>query len=117
MALIRPFVPAKDFARSIAFYEALGFAIDYQDDTVAILDFEGAGLLLQNYYVAAFADNCMNQLFVRDLDDWWARTIDLAERFGIPSPTAPAMQPWGIRVGFLVDPSGVLWQVAEPPSV
>ena len=40
----------------------------------------------------------------------------LVERFGVRPPTAPAMQVWGIRVGFLVDPSGVLWHVAEPPT-
>jgi uncharacterized glyoxalase superfamily protein PhnB len=25
----------------------------------------------------------------------------------------PALQPWGLRVGYLVDPSGVLWHLAE----
>lgn len=42
------------------------------------------------------------------------RTAGLAERFGIRAPLAPTMQEWGIRVGFLWDPSGVLWQVSEP---
>lgn len=114
MALIRPFVPARDFAVSLEFYRTLGFTVEYQDDSVAILDFDGAGFLLQNFYVAAFADNWMGQLFVADLDEWWLRTDGLAERFGVRAPTAPRMQPWGIRVGFLVDPSGVLWHVAEP---
>lgn len=115
MALIRPFVPARDFASSRLFYAALGFTTDYADDDLAILEFEGAGFLLQNYYVAAFADNCMNQLFVPDLDGWWPRTAELVERFGVRAPVAPEMQAWGIRVGFLYDPSGVLWHVAEPP--
>lgn len=115
MALIRPFVPARDFALSQAFYEAIGFVRSYADDSVAIYDHEGAGFLLQNFYVADFAGNSMHQFFVADLDAWWVRTAGLADRFDIPTPTPPAMQPWGIRVGFLVDPSGVLWQVAEPP--
>lgn len=113
MALIRPFVPAKDFAVSCAFYESIGFELSYKDETVAIFDYQGAGFLLQNYYVAEFADNSMHQLFVPDLDTWWTRTAGLVERFGVRAPSAPAMQPWGIRVGFLVDPSGVLWHVAE----
>lgn len=114
MALIRPFIPSIDFEKSKAFYQAIGFELGYHDATVAIFDFEGAGFLLQNYYVEEFAGNSMHQLFVHDLDTWWQRTDGLADRFGIREPTAPAMQPWGIRVGFLVDPSGVLWHVAEP---
>lgn len=116
MALIRPFVPARDFATSCAYYEALGFALDYRDDSIAIFDHEGAGFLLQNFYVKDLADNFMVQLFVADLDAWWERTAAVAERFGTPTPRAPALQPWGIRVGYLVDPSGVLWHVAEAPN-
>ena len=116
MALIRPFVPARDFERSKAFYEAIGFRIEYGDDQLAIFDYDGAGFLLQNHFVQAFAENAMHQLFVRDLDSWWSRTEELAEQFDVRPPVAPAMQPWGIRVGFLFDPSGVLWQVTEPPA-
>lgn len=116
MALIRPFVPAHDFAKSCDFYLALGFEQQFRDEDIAIFDFEGAGILLQNFYVKEWADNQMVQFFVHDLDTWWTRVAGVVERFGIRAPTAPAMQPWGIRVGFLVDPSGVLWHVAEPPA-
>lgn len=114
MALIRPFVPAQDFAKSCDFYLALGFELLHRDEGVAIFEFEGAGFLLQNYYVEGWAHNQMIQFFVRDLDAWWERTGPVAERFGTPKPKAPKMQSWGIRVGFLVDPSGVLWHIAEP---
>lgn len=114
MALIRPFVPARDFAASKAFYEAIGFRLEYADDSIAIFEQDGAGFLLQNYHVAEFAENSMHQFFVRDLDGWWSRTECLVERFGVRAPIAPAMQEWGIRVGFLFDPSGVLWQISEP---
>lgn len=113
MALIRPFIPAKDFARSRAFYEAIGFTLHYADADLAIYDHGGAGILLQNYYVQDWADNCMLQLFVHDLDTWWQRTAGLADRFDVRPPVAPEMKPWGIRVGMLVDPAGVLWQVSE----
>lgn len=114
MALIRPFIPARDFEQSKTFYQAIGFALGYHDETIAIFDYDGAGMLLQNFYVEDWAGNSMHQLFVHNLDDWWQRTAGLAERFGVREPTAPKMQPWGIRVGFLVDPAGVLWHVAEP---
>ncbi|WP_203311022.1 VOC family protein [Sphingomonas beigongshangi] len=116
MATIRPFLPSKDFARSQAFYEAIGFKRVYADETVAILDYEGAGFLLQNYYQEDWAGNSMHQLFVDDLDAWWRRTDGLAERFGIREPMAPEVKPWGMRVGMLVDPAGVLWHVCEAES-
>lgn len=116
MALIRPFVPSRDYALSCAFYEAIGFVAGYRDEAIAIFEMAGAGFLLQNYYDKAFAENCMNQLFVDDLDDWWQRTADLPARFGVQAPIAPTLQDYGIRVGFLFDPAGVLWHVAEPPA-
>jgi uncharacterized glyoxalase superfamily protein PhnB len=39
--------------------------------------------------------------------------LDLPERFGVPAPRAPAVQPWGLRIAYVVDPAGVLWHVAE----
>ena len=115
MAHIRPFVPARDFVLSRAFYEAMGFAITYQDASLAILEQDGAGFLLQNFYDSALAENSMHQLFVEGLDRWWTRTEGVAERFATRPPIAPADKPeWGLRVGFLFDPSGVLWQVSEP---
>ena len=116
MTLIRPFVPAKDFTESRTFYEAIGFTCGYADGDLAIYDHDGAGILLQNYYVKAWADNCMLQLFVRDLDGWWRRTAKLVERFGVAPPMAPEVKPWGLRVGMLFDPAGVLWQVSEEIS-
>lgn len=116
MALIRPFVPSLDFPTSCAFYEALGFVRGYRDESIAIFELEGASFLLQNFYVKELADNFMVQLFVADLDAWWPRTAAVAKRFGTPTPRAPTLQPWGIRVGFLVDPAGVLWHVAQPSN-
>lgn len=115
-ALIRPFLPSKDFELSKAFYQAIGFELGYHDAELAIFDCDGAGLLLQKYYVEEWAGNTMLQMFVHDLDDWWTRTETLVERFGVQPPRAPTLQPWGMRVGFLFDPAGVLWHVCEAPE-
>ena len=55
--------------------------------------------------------------------DLGAESIDLLDivfrlekAFDIKSPRAPAVQPWGLRVAYLVDPSGVLWHVAQRPD-
>jgi len=37
----------------------------------------------------------------------------LPAKFGVPEPKPPVLQPWGLRVAYLVDPSGVLWHVAQ----
>lgn len=110
----RPFLPCRDFAQSKRFYEALGFE-KLLDGDVAIFRIGRSEFLLQNRFVTEWAENCMMQLMVDDLDHWWQhiQSLDLPARFGVAAPKAPAMQPWGLRVAYLVDPSGVLWHVAE----
>ncbi len=110
----RPFLPAKDFETSRAFYEALGFP-KLLDGDVAIFGVGAGGFILQRYYQEDWAKNCMMQLMVDDLDAWWARmqSLDLPTKFRVQPPRAPAMQPWGLRVAYLFDPSGVLWHIAQ----
>lgn len=112
--LARPFVPARDFELSKLFYEALGFE-KLLDADVAIFGVGTSGFILQNRFEKQWAENFMMQLMVDDVDSWWAyiKKIDLPARFGVPAPKAPELQPWGLRVAFLVDPSGVLWHVAQ----
>ena len=110
----RPFLPAKDFALSKAFYEALGFP-KLLDGEVAIFGVGAGAFILQNFYQEQLAANFMMQLVVDDLDAWWAHVeaLDLPGRFGVKPPRAPALQPWGLRVTYLFDPAGVLWHIAE----
>jgi uncharacterized glyoxalase superfamily protein PhnB len=112
--LVRPFMPAKDFDLSKRFYEALGFE-KVLDSEVAIFNAGSGGFILQRYYQKDWAENFMMQLLVDDLDAWWAHisALDLPGRFGVPAPKPPAMQPWGLRISYVVDPSGVLWHVAQ----
>lgn len=112
--LARPFMPAKDFDVSKRFYEVLGFE-KILDSEVAIFNVGSGGFILQNYFQEDWAGNFMMQLMVDDLDAWWAHieSLDLPKQFGVPSPKAPEMQSWGLRVGFVIDPSGVLWHVAQ----
>ncbi|MEO8465342.1 MAG: VOC family protein [Gammaproteobacteria bacterium] len=112
--LARPFMPARDFDVSKRFYEALGFT-KVLDSEVAIFNAGSGGFILQRYYQKDWAENFMMQLIVDDLDAWWVhlQSLDLPQRFGVPAPKAPSMQPWGLRVAYIVDPSGVLWHVAQ----
>ena len=113
---MRTFLPTRDYAASRAFYEALGFKKLLDSDVVIFaVGTGGAGIILHPPLDEGATDNLMMQLMVDDLDAWWAhvQTLDLAARFGVRPPTAPKLQPWGLRVAYLVDPAGVLWHVAE----
>jgi uncharacterized glyoxalase superfamily protein PhnB len=110
----RPFLPTRDFARSKEFYEALGFTKEL-DGEVAIFRVGGSRIILQQRYDKHWAENMMMQLMVDDLDKWWAHIValDLPTRCGVLTPKPPMMQPWGLRIAYLVDPAGVLWHVAQ----
>jgi hypothetical protein len=110
----RAFIPAKDFDTSKAFYEALGFK-KLLDSDVAIFGVGASAFILQRYYQKEWAENCMMQIMVDNLDAWWGHieALDLPKVFGVQPPKAPDLQPWGLRVGYVWDPSGVLWHVAQ----
>ena len=112
--LARPFLPTQDFDLSKRFYEALGFE-KVLDSEVAIFRTGSGGFILQRFYQKGWAENCMMQLMVDDLDAWWAHIdgLNLPERFGVQPPRPPALQPWGLRVLYLIDPCGVLWHIAQ----
>ena len=109
----RPFLPARDFGLSKRFYEELGFT-KLLDGDVAIFEIGRTGFILQNRFEKEWAENCMMQLMVDDLDDWWSRirSLDLPGKFGDPAPKKPAM-PWGLLISYVVDPSRVLWHIAQ----
>jgi hypothetical protein len=114
---VRAFLPTKDFETSKAFYTALGFTLVLDLD-VAIFRAGTSEIILTQYYQKEYAENFMMQLVVDDLDNWWSHiaSLDLSERFGVTEPRAPAMQEWGLRIAFVVDPCGVLWHVAQDPD-
>jgi hypothetical protein len=110
----RPFLPTRDFEVSKRFYEALGFE-KLLDGDVAIFKVGSSSVILQRRYQEHWVENCMMQLMVDDVDAWWAHItrLDLPKRFNVPPPQPPAVQPWGLRVLYLTDPSGILWHIAQ----
>jgi uncharacterized glyoxalase superfamily protein PhnB len=115
---LRPFVPATDYATSFRFYVDLGFTAYPLGDHLASMHLGPFAFLLQDFHAEGFAANFMMQILVKDLDAWWSRIValDLAAKYGVRPPTPPAMQPWGLRVAYVVDPSGVLWHIAQVSS-
>jgi 2-C-methyl-D-erythritol 4-phosphate cytidylyltransferase len=109
---IKAFVPARDLAVSRSFYEALGFTINGDYGDVLHLQRGATMFLLQAFYEPAHASNFVMSLLTDDLDAWYAMALPVAERFGTKIE-APGWKPWGLRDFVLLDPTGVLWRIAE----
>lgn len=112
---VKAFVPARDLAVSKAFYTDLGFTINFGNDEIAELQIGSFRFLLQKFYVAEHAGNFMISMSVDDADAWWAyiQKKEFTRKYPGIMCKPPAMQPWGLRVLYLSDPSGVLWHIAE----
>ena len=111
----RPFLPAKDFDESLRFYQAIGFEAYPLGETLAELRLGAHAFLLQGYYVKEWAENMVMHVLVEDVGAWW-RHIDslaLARQFGVSPPAPPRVEPWGLTVAYVFDPSGVLWHFAQ----
>jgi uncharacterized glyoxalase superfamily protein PhnB len=112
---LKAFVPAKDPEVSKRFYADLGFTINFSNDEIAELQIGSFRFLLQKFYVAEHAGNFMMSLAVEDADAWWDHIVkqEIATKYPGVMCKAPAMQPWGLRVLYLSDPTGVLWHITD----
>lgn len=114
---VKVFVPAKDFKASLAFYEALGWQVNFraEDDGIAELELANCRFYLQNYYQRKWADNFMMHISVQDADAWYthAQTVIANGKWKNARVTAPKQQDYGAKVTFVWDPSGVLLHFAE----
>jgi catechol 2,3-dioxygenase-like lactoylglutathione lyase family enzyme len=112
---LKAFVPAQDFELAKQFYAELGFNLNWENDHLAEFGVGGFRFLLQKFYVKELAENFMMHLLVEDADVWWARieAAGLAAKYPGIMVNAPAVQPWGMRVLYLSDPTGVLWHIAD----
>ena len=112
---LRTFVPAKDHLLSKRFYADLGCQVHDIGPALASVSLGEHGFLLQDFFVAEWADNFMMYLLVDDVGAWWERiqATDLVGRYGVRAPRAPTREPWGHDVAHLIDPSGVLWHIAQ----
>jgi catechol 2,3-dioxygenase-like lactoylglutathione lyase family enzyme len=112
---IRAFIPTKDFKTSRRFYERLGFVCEgeFGDGNGGIFSFGSSTFILQSFFVKEHAENFMMQLRVDDIDAWWShvQAAKLSENFNVAAPKPPTLQPWGIVVCYVVDPTGVLWHI------
>jgi glyoxalase/bleomycin resistance protein/dioxygenase superfamily protein len=111
----RPFLPAKEFETSLRFYKAIGFEAYPLGETLAELSLGAHTFLLQGYYVKEWAENMVMHVLVENVDAWWRHldSLDLARQFNVSPPKPPKVEPWGLTVTYVFDPSGVLWHFAQ----
>ena len=111
---LKAFVPARDFELSKRFYADVGFTMASDSDGIAYFHHENVAFLLQDFYDKALAENLMLHLLVEDVDAWWTRLHEagIVEKYGARIGKVE-LQPWRMRDFVLIDPSGVLWRIAQ----
>jgi uncharacterized glyoxalase superfamily protein PhnB len=111
----RPFLPAKDFQKSLHFYEAIGFDAYPLGETMAELSLGQHAFILHGDDVEEADNDWVMHVLVTDVRDWWRHLdrLNLTDRFGVPALSPPRDEPWGLTVVYLTDPSGTLWHFAQ----
>lgn len=107
---LKAFVPAQDFELSKAFYQAIGFELEFAESNLACFRHGSSKFLLSNFYTREAAESLQMHLLVEQVDAWWERIAPAARRFYVKIGP-PENQPWGLRDFVLFDPSGVLWRI------
>ncbi|MEM6646213.1 MAG: VOC family protein [Bacteroidota bacterium] len=112
----KPFVPARHFEVSLAFYQALGWTLNWRNGGLAELELADSRFLLQDFYVKAWAENWMLFVQVDDADAWHAHAQTVIETgtYGSAGTQPPKDEAYGARVTYVSDPSGVLLHFAQP---
>tara|TARA_Y100000782_G_scaffold32744_1_gene36306 strand:- start:15 stop:374 length:360 start_codon:yes stop_codon:yes gene_type:complete len=111
---IRPFIGAKDFEISRAFYRAMGFEEVLLPPKMALFRIGDFGFYLQDYYAKDWVDNTMLFLEVEDLEAHLAqlKALALPDRFPGVRVSDIVHNDWGPEF-FVHDPSGILWHIGS----
>jgi len=112
---VKTFIPAKDFAISLKFYQALGYQLNWQAEEFAELQLGDYRFLLQDFYVEDFANNFMMQIVIDDAQAWYEHiktVVDTGDYEGVKL-RKPFTESYGAIVCHLIDPTGVLWHFTQ----
>jgi hypothetical protein len=112
---LRVMVPAKNFALSKAFYEALGCVVHDVNTGLALVELADRRFFLQNYYVKDWAENFVLYVVVEDSRAWYDHVVDLiaSNQFAGVRVHPPRQEDYGALVTYVIDPSGVLIHFAQ----
>ena len=115
----KPFVPSNEYEVSKAFYEHMGFTINWSREEVCEVDTNfGYRFLLLPKNHENYAESLMLHFMVDSAQAWYDHFVDigLADRFPGSKVASPELMPWGLVVTHVWDPAGVLLHFAEKPN-
>lgn len=115
----KPFVPSNDYAVSKAFYECMGFTVNWDDGEVCEIDTNfGYRFLLLPRNHNNYAHSLMLHFMVNSAQAWYDHfeAVKLAEKFPGTKVAPPDLKPWGLLITHVWDPAGVLLHFAERPE-
>ncbi|GAB5450213.1 MAG: hypothetical protein Hals2KO_05410 [Halioglobus sp.] len=115
----KPFVPSNDYAVSKAFYECMGFTVNWDDGEVCEIDTNfGFRFLLLPKNHNNYAHSLMLHFWVNSAAEWYEhfKAVDLVEKFNGTKVAEPELMPWGLIITHVWDPAGVLLHFAERPE-
>jgi len=111
---IEPFVPSgSNFEGSLAFFQAIGFELRFNQHGYAGFQKDGCKFILQDYNVKEFAENFMLSVRIDDVARFREEVLEkkLPEKFGIRIGGI-TQQPYGKEVN-IIDLAGVCWHFVE----
>ncbi len=112
---LRPFIGAKNFEESRAFYQELGFEETVIAHNMSVFSVtEQLAFYLQKAYVKDWVDNTMLFLEVDDVDRYYQElnALGLHKKYDKVRLTPIRVESWG-KECFLHDPSGILWHFGQ----
>ncbi len=111
---IKAFVPSKDYELSKRFYQDLGFELASDTNGIAYFKSCNSSFLLQDFYEEKHAKNFVMHLLVENIEQFHSKLKNstIEENYKIQISDIET-QPWGMYDFIVIDPSGVLWRIAQ----
>lgn len=116
----RPFVPPQrqlvvvvyvtDLAKSLEFYEKLGFVRERVDDGFAVVSWEGCEFFLDQQPERSYGGQANVRIMVPDVDRYWL----LAREIGATVLTQLMPRYYGLKDFTVLDPDGFGLRFASP---
>ncbi|MBW8881248.1 MAG: VOC family protein [Asticcacaulis sp.] len=111
----RPFLPAKDYERSIDFYSRLGWEVRFKSADLALMVQGPSMFFVQKAWVQDWAHNTMVHIVVEDAQAWFEAVSKVKAEGGFEEVVVkpPRHEDYGALATHVLDPAGVLLFFAQ----
>jgi hypothetical protein len=113
---LRPFLPAKDFEVSKAFYVALGCTLKWDSPNLLLFELGEHRFYVSRTYNKDYAERTRLHITVEDTQSWFDHVSALVKndpRFATVRVQTPRQESYGALVTFVHDPCGILLDFAQ----